>query len=107
MTSTHHVSPLPPPPPPARAAQALAEIAYAAAGAWAQPLDPSRHGRAVSQLNQNAVLPIPSSAVVAKYGSTLRRYPRVLGATFPAGAGGRESGHSAARRSPKGLIFRW
>jgi hypothetical protein len=51
MTSTHHVSPLPPPPPPARAAQALAEIAYAAAGAWAQPLDPSRHGRAVSQLN--------------------------------------------------------
>jgi hypothetical protein len=50
MTSTHPVAPLPQPRQPAHAAQALAEAAYAAAGTWAQPLDPHRHGRAVSQL---------------------------------------------------------
>jgi hypothetical protein len=50
MTSTQPVSPLPQPPQPADAAKALAEAACAAAGAWAQPLDPHRHDRAVSQL---------------------------------------------------------
>ena len=50
MTSTHPVPPLPQPQPPAAAAQALADAACAAARAWAQPLNPARHQRAVSQL---------------------------------------------------------
>ena len=50
MTSTHPVPPLPQPQPPAAAAQALADAACAAARAWAQPLNPARHKRAVSQL---------------------------------------------------------
>jgi hypothetical protein len=49
MTSPY---PVPPPPPaPAQAVRTLAEAAHAAAGAWAQPLDPRRHDRAVSQLH--------------------------------------------------------
>ena len=50
MTSTHPVPPLPQPQPPAAAAQALADTAGAAARAWARPLPPDRHQRAVSQL---------------------------------------------------------
>ena len=50
MTSPHPVPPLPQPQQPVQAARALAEAAHAAAGAWAQPLDPHRHGRSVSQL---------------------------------------------------------
>lgn len=50
MTRSQPAQPLPPPPQPAQAAQALAEAALAAAGAWAQPLDSTRHSRAVSQL---------------------------------------------------------
>jgi hypothetical protein len=50
MTSPQPAPPLPSPPQPAQAARALAEAALAAAGAWAQPLDSTRHGRAVSQL---------------------------------------------------------
>jgi hypothetical protein len=50
MTGTHPVPPLPQPRQPAPAARALAEAAYAAAGAWLRPLDPARHSRAVSQL---------------------------------------------------------
>jgi len=50
MTSQQPIPPLPPPPQPAQAAGLLAEAAQAAAGAWAQPLDPDRHSRAVSQL---------------------------------------------------------
>jgi hypothetical protein len=50
MTSTSPVPPLPQPQPPAAAAQALAGAAGAAALAWAQPLHPARHQRAVSQL---------------------------------------------------------
>jgi hypothetical protein len=50
MTSTRQPPPLPQPPPPAAAAQALADAAGAAARAWAQPLHPGRHQRAVSQL---------------------------------------------------------
>jgi len=50
MTSPQPAPPLPPPPHPAQAARALAETALAAAGAWAQPLDSTRHSRAVSQL---------------------------------------------------------
>ena len=50
MPSTHHVPPLPHPQPPAAAAQALADAAGAAARAWARPLHPDRHQRAVSQL---------------------------------------------------------
>jgi hypothetical protein len=50
MTSQRPIPPLPPPPQPAQAARSLAEAALAAAGAWAQPLDPARHGRALSQL---------------------------------------------------------
>jgi len=50
MTSPQPAPPLPPPPQPAQAAWALAEAALAAAGAWAQPLDSTRHSRAVSQL---------------------------------------------------------
>jgi hypothetical protein len=50
MTSTHPIPPLPQPQPPAAAAGALADAAGAAARAWAQPLHPDRHQRAVSQL---------------------------------------------------------
>jgi hypothetical protein len=50
MTSPQPAPPLPPPPQPAQAALELADAALAAAGAWAQPLDPARHSRAVSQL---------------------------------------------------------
>jgi hypothetical protein len=50
MTSTKPIPPLPQPQPPAAAAQALADAAGAAARAWAQPLPPARHQRAVSQL---------------------------------------------------------
>ena len=50
MTSTRPVPPLPQPQPPAAAAQALADAAGAAARAWARPLHPGRHQRAVSQL---------------------------------------------------------
>jgi hypothetical protein len=50
VTSTRPVPPLPQPQPPAAAAQALADAAGAAARAWAQPLHPARHQRAVSQL---------------------------------------------------------
>jgi hypothetical protein len=50
MTSTRSVPSLPQPQPPAAAAQALAGAAGAAALAWAQPLPPARHQRAVSQL---------------------------------------------------------
>jgi hypothetical protein len=50
MTSAHPIPPLPQPQQPAAAAQALADAAQATARAWAQPLDPARHQRAVSQL---------------------------------------------------------
>jgi len=50
MTSTRPIPSLPQPPPPAAAARALADAAQSAARAWAQPLDPARHQRAVSQL---------------------------------------------------------
>jgi hypothetical protein len=51
MTRPHPAPPLPPPAQPSQAAKALAEAAQAAAGSWAQPLDPNRHRRAVSQLH--------------------------------------------------------
>jgi hypothetical protein len=50
VTSTHPFPSLPQPKPPAEAAQAVAEAAGAAASAWARPLHPGRHRRAVSQL---------------------------------------------------------
>ena len=50
MTSTYPVPPLPQPQPPDSAAHALADAAGAAARAWARPLHPDRHQRAVSQL---------------------------------------------------------
>jgi hypothetical protein len=50
MTSRPPAPPLPKPQHPAVAAKALAEAAYAAAHAWAQPLEPDRHNRATSQL---------------------------------------------------------
>jgi hypothetical protein len=50
MTRPHPAPPLPQPPQPAQAAKALADAAQAAAGSWAQPLDPDRHHRAISQL---------------------------------------------------------
>jgi hypothetical protein len=51
MTSTRPPAPpLPPPQPPAAAAQAVADAAGAAARAWARPLHPGQHQRAVSQL---------------------------------------------------------
>ena len=50
MTSPQPFPPLPQPQPPAAAAGALADAAGAAARAWAQPLHPDRHQRAVSQL---------------------------------------------------------
>jgi hypothetical protein len=51
MTRPQPAPSLPPPLQPAQAAQALAETARAAVGAWAQPLDPDGHSRAVSQLH--------------------------------------------------------
>jgi len=51
MTSWPAAPPLPPPQPPAAAAHAVSQAARAAAGAWAQPLDPAKLGRAVSQLH--------------------------------------------------------
>ncbi len=57
MTSTHPVPPLPQPQPPAAAAQALADAAGAAARAWARPLHPDRHQRAVSQLYSHLARP--------------------------------------------------
>ncbi len=42
--------PLPKPPHPAVAARAVSDAAHVAAYIWARPLDPARHGRAVSQL---------------------------------------------------------
>ena len=50
MTSRPPAPPLPKPQHPAVAAKALADAAYAAAHAWAQPLEPDRHNRAISQL---------------------------------------------------------
>ena len=50
MTSRPPAPPLPKPQHPAVAAKALAEAAYAAAHAWAQPLEPDSHNRAISQL---------------------------------------------------------
>lgn len=50
MPSSRPVPPLPPPPQPAQAARALTGAALAAASAWARPLEPARHGRAVTQL---------------------------------------------------------
>jgi hypothetical protein len=50
MTPRPPAPPLPKPQHPAVAAKALAEAAYAAAHAWAQPLEPDRHNRAISQL---------------------------------------------------------
>jgi hypothetical protein len=53
MTSTHSIPSLPQPPQPTAAAQALADAAGAAARAWARPLNPDRHQRAVSQLHSS------------------------------------------------------
>ena len=50
MTSGPGAPPLPPPPPPVVAARTVSEAAQAAADAWAQPMDPAGHSRAVSQL---------------------------------------------------------
>ena len=50
MTSRPPAPPLPKPQHPAVAAKTLAEAAYAAARAWAQPLEPDSHNRAISQL---------------------------------------------------------
>lgn len=50
MNSTRPIPLLPQPQPPAAAAQALADAAGAAALAWARPVSPARHQRAVSQL---------------------------------------------------------
>ena len=50
MTSRPSAPPLPKPPHPAVAARAVADAAHVAAYIWARPLDPARHGRAVSQL---------------------------------------------------------
>ena len=50
MTSPRSAPPLPEPQRPDVAAQALAEAAQAAARAWARPMDPARHNRAISQL---------------------------------------------------------
>lgn len=51
MPSGSGAPPLPPPQPPAAAARAVSEAARAAADAWAQPMDPAQHSRAVSQLH--------------------------------------------------------
>jgi hypothetical protein len=50
MTSRPPAPPLPKPQHPALAAKALTEAAYAAAHAWAQPLEPDSSNRAISQL---------------------------------------------------------
>jgi len=50
MTTRPPAPPLPKPQHPALAAKALAEAAYAAAHAWAQPLEPEGSNRAISQL---------------------------------------------------------
>jgi hypothetical protein len=50
MTPRPPAPPLPKPQHPALAAKALAEAACAAARAWAQPLEPERSNRALSQL---------------------------------------------------------
>jgi hypothetical protein len=50
MTRPYPAPPLPQPAEPVQAAKALAEAVQAAADSWAQPLDPDRHRRAVSQL---------------------------------------------------------
>ena len=50
MTSRPPAPPLPKPQHPAVAAKSLAVAAYAAAHAWAQPLEPDRHNRAISQI---------------------------------------------------------
>jgi hypothetical protein len=50
MTSGSGAPPLPPPQPPAVAARTVSEAARAVAGAWAQPMDPASHNRAISQL---------------------------------------------------------
>ena len=51
MNTGRPAPPLPEPPHPAVAAHAVARAAQAAARAWAQPLTPSAHRRAVSQLH--------------------------------------------------------
>ncbi len=50
MTSRPSAPPLPKPQHPAVAARAVADAAHVAAYIWARPLEPARHGRAVSQL---------------------------------------------------------
>ena len=50
MTSKPSAPPLPKPQHPAVAARVVADAAHVAAYAWARPLEPARHGRAVSQL---------------------------------------------------------
>jgi hypothetical protein len=50
MTTKPSAPPLPKPQHPAVAARAVADAAHIAAYIWARPLDPARHGRAVSQL---------------------------------------------------------
>ena len=50
MTSRPSAPPLQKPPHPAVAARAVSDAAHVAAYIWARPLDPARHGRAVSQL---------------------------------------------------------
>ena len=51
MTSGPGAPPLPPPQPPAAAARAITEAAQAAADAWALPMEPAEHSRALSQLH--------------------------------------------------------
>ena len=51
MTSGRGAPPLPPPPPPADSACAISQAAQAATRAWAPPMDPAGHGRALSQLH--------------------------------------------------------
>jgi hypothetical protein len=50
MISRPSAPPLPKPQHPAVAARAVADAAHVVAYVWARPLDPARHGRAVSQL---------------------------------------------------------
>ena len=51
MTSGPGAPPLEPPPPPAEAARAIRQAAQATASAWAQPMNPAEHNRALSQLH--------------------------------------------------------
>ena len=51
MTTRPAAPPLLSPQPPAAAAHAVSEAARAAADAWAQPIDPAKLGRAISQLH--------------------------------------------------------